>query len=186
MNIQTILTLALLLVLTVVGCRTEGEPFAIETSLVTDAVEGYGPYEVTVRTSGVRAIDRVNLHWVTPSGGTYVLPMSETTPGVWVNSIRGERRNTEEGIALPPFVHGSRIRYWIEVQPAADGDDVVTDPLEAPQETFSFIVGPPRLPIRIDGVSPNTGPSSGGTPVFIHGAGFRPDSTVVFATSVAD
>ena len=190
MNLNFTLSAAIALLLGLLlplssGCRTEGEPFALETTQVTDATEGYGPYEVIVRTSSVRAIRGVRLNWSVPDGRSFSLPMSQTRPDTWVGAIRA-LPTFEDGVEVrEPFTHGSRIRYWIEVKPGVSGDDVFTDPFEAPEETFSFVVGPPRLPIQVRGVSPNTGPASGGTPVFVHGEGFRPDSEVVFATSVA-
>lgn len=179
------LLLALTLALSV-GCRTEGETFIVEATLIQNATEGYGPYEVLVHTRGLRPVETATLFWRTEALGERSAPLRRLAgaPESWSGVIEAPEFSVDDArVQQVPFPLGTRVDYWV-VLDSGDGSKAVA-PFEAPAETFFFLVGPPNQPIRIDGVSPERGPSIGGTAVFIHGEGFRPDTSVIFEGSVA-
>lgn len=180
--------LVLVLVATALtGCRSEGDTFIAEATLVRDATEGYGPYEVVVRGHGKREMSRARLHWnvVGSEVGAevFMVPLSSDSLARR-GLIKAPVRQDAEGRTVPePFTLGTRIQYWVEVE-AVDGE-VARAPFEAPGETYEFVVGPANQPVVPLEVSPTRGPSTGGTRVFIRGEGFRPETEVIFGGSLA-
>jgi hypothetical protein len=181
------LLLFLALVATVTGCRSEADTFIAEATLVGDATEGYGPYEVVARAHGNRAITSARLHW------RVVGETAQTQ--VFMTGIDGDalaRRGTisphigtdaDGNTTREPFVLGTRIQYWVRID--ASGGGSATAPLEAPGEAYEFVVGPARQPVLAAEVSPTRGASTGGTRVYVRGEGFRPTTEVLFGASLA-
>ena len=179
-----LLFLALVTVLT--GCRSEGDTFIAEATLVSDATEGYGPYEVVVRGHGHRALTSATLHWtvVGGSGATVFMTPLGSDDLARRGGISPPVRQDAEGRTLrEPFTLGTRIQYWVRLESATGV--VATAPFEAPGETYEFVVGPARQPPIALEVSPTRGPSTGGTRVFVRGEGFRPETEVIFAASLS-
>jgi hypothetical protein len=175
------------LVLALSGCRAESDTFIAEVSLVGDPTEGYGPYQVVVRTHGDRAVKRATLRWGVEGTGeewtTFMRP-SSSDESLRSALIWAPTRTDVDGVAYrEPFVLGTRIHYWVRVE--SQEGVVARAPLEAPDETFEFVVGPASQPVVPWEVSPAIGPSSGGTRVFVRGDGFRPDTELIFGASLA-
>ncbi len=184
-NLSKIIALCVALsATTATGCRTEGEVFVAEVTLVGDATEGYGPYEVSARLQGRRALERATLYWtVDGMEEPTAVPMSRAGDAISA-LIEAPVTLDEEGLETrAPFALGTTVRYWIEVQAAGSG--LARAPFEAPRETFFFVVGPARQRVAVRGVSPESGPSIGGTRVFVHGEGFRPTAEVILGGSLA-
>ncbi len=180
-------SLMLAMMVALSGCRTEGEVFIVETSLVGNPQEGYGPYEVDIRLNGTRPVDRVQLFWQLDGQGE-VFDTDASDNGGVEQSYRAQIKPTfrigDDGLVeLIPFALGTRVSYWVTAT-SADGS-VTSAPIEAPAETYAFTVGPANLPISVAEVSPDNGPSVGGTPVFIRGENFREGVEVIFNGSLA-
>lgn len=178
------LTLALFALM---SCRTEGELFIAEASLISDATEGFGPYQVDIQIQSRRAVRDVSLFWRTQDMDTFTRGLVTKSPGDLLHyrgTIAPLETLDDEGLTTrEPFALGTRVQWFVT---AFDANDAVAQaPFEAPDEVYAFTVGPPRQPVTVAEVSPPQGPSTGGTRVFIRGTGFRQHSEVLFGPNLA-
>ncbi len=169
------------------GCRSEADTFVAEATLIGDATEGYGPYEVVARARGGREITSARLHWQVVGDDSVqqvFMTSLDSDPLAVRGAITAPVGTTAQGeTTREPFVLGTRIQYWVRVESAGGGS--ATAPFEAPGETYEFVVGPARQPVLPLEVSPTRGPSTGGTRVFVRGEGFRPTTEVLFGASLS-
>jgi hypothetical protein len=106
------------------ACRTEGGIQIVETALLEDATEGYGPYQISVRLSGGRSIDGVALYWQRPGAEqttrVAMTPMGNVELG-FVANIEAPLSLGEDGSTTrTPFALGTRLTYWVQVESEGD------------------------------------------------------------------
>ena len=167
MSARTALLAALFLLAT--GCD-QTPPVLVEVGVVTDTNLEDGPYAVRAVVNDRSGIDRVRLFYTARA----------------LSEVREMERVDE-----PERTDGWRFRGLIDGQPigtvvrfgveACDTrGNCALDPLTYPLAAHTFRVGLLPSAPELSGLSPDRGPSSGGTQVQIDGADFRPGAQVFF------
>jgi hypothetical protein len=143
-----------------------------DTAMVSNTTDGRGPFEVSTVVEGREAVEGAKVLYRVDGGPWQDVPMQD--------SARPEGRMV--GVISPfdtgdqPWPLGTRVDYSVEVSTRAG--QILRDPPDAPVGVYAFWIGSPRDGLRVLEVAPREGPSSGGTPIFLRGEGFRPEAEV--------
>ncbi|MFN3198065.1 MAG: IPT/TIG domain-containing protein [Bradymonadia bacterium] len=95
-------------------------------------------------------------------------------------SRQGDR--FEGRIQGPPFLPGTRLFYFIEVRDT--NGDRARWPSSAPNAPATVLIGPAGRAPDVDAITPQRGPSIGGTRVWVKGSGFSLDTEIRFGATV--
>jgi hypothetical protein len=140
------------------------------------ATNGFGKSSPSIGATGLGS--EVTLTWPAVSGATYRVCVDTINNGVCDNSWR--QAMTWTSISYAGLAAGTY--YWQVVADTGSGSKPADGGM-----WWSFTVGggSPALAPTVTGVSPSSGPTSGGTPVTITGTNFQSGATVIVGGTAA-
>jgi hypothetical protein len=160
------------------GCANP-PPRVVDAALVKDTAVEAGPYEVRVLAVDDDGIGPSEIHWTSELEGAGG-PLREGVAPLAIVVDETREFATRLTGRIPGAPIGSLVRWRVLV---CDQKGACT--LAPTDDRFEFRVGPlPSTPALV-GLSPDTGPASGGTRVELRGADLRPGARVFFGDQQA-